>query len=113
MFGIGMSEIIVIMIVAIIVLGPKRLPEAVKQMAKFFREIKSTVDEVKSSVVSEIEDIKSLPEDLTKIEDKKEEKKFEEEFEKEVIKPKYSEDYEPKREKISFKKEKKEDIKDA
>lgn len=113
MFSIGMSEIIVIMIVAIIVLGPKRLPEAVKQMAKFFREIKSTVDEVKSSIVSEIEDIKSLPEDLTKIEDKKEEKKFEEGFEKEIIKPKYSEDYKHKREKISFKKEKKEDIKDA
>jgi len=109
MFGIGMSEIIVIMIVAIIVLGPKRLPEAVKQMARIFRDVKSTIDEVKTSVASEIESIKTLPDEVSA----KEEKKFEEEFEKEVIKPKYTEDYQPKREKISFKKENKEELKDA
>ena len=110
MFGIGMSELIVIMIVAIIVLGPKRLPEAVKQMARIFRDVKSTIDEVKGSVTSEIESIKSIPEEITKVE---KEKKFEEEFEKEVVKQKYTKDYEPKREKISFKKEDKEEIKDA
>jgi Tat protein translocase TatB subunit len=107
MFGIGMTEIIVIMIVAIIVLGPKRLPEAVKQMAKIFKEVKSTIDEVKSSVVSEIEDIKKLP-DVTEKKPSKEDE-FEKEFEKELSKPKYTENYQPKREKISFNKSKKEE----
>ncbi len=100
MFGIGMTELIVIMIVAIIVLGPQRLPEAVKQLARIFREVKSTVDDVKQSVVSEIEDIKKLPDESQK----KSKDSFEEEFEKEITKPKYTEDYQPKREKISFSK---------
>lgn len=103
MFGIGMTEIIVIVIVAIIVLGPKRLPETVKQMARIFRDVKSTIDEVKSSVASEIEDIKKLPDTTTTKKTSKEDK-FEKEFEEELTKPKYTEDYQPKREKISFNK---------
>ncbi len=111
MFGIGMTELIVIMIVAIIVLGPKRLPEAVKQMARIFREVKSTVDEVKTSVISEIDDIKKLPDTSSKKTTPEDE--FEKEFEQELSKPKYTEDYQPKREKISFSKNKEENINDG
>lgn len=112
MFGIGMTELIVIMIVAIIVLGPKRLPEAVKQMARIFKEVKSTVDEVKTSVISEIDDIKKLPD--TSLQETTKEDEFEKEFQQELAKPKYTEDYQPKREKISFnKKSKEENINDG
>ena len=111
MFGIGMTELIVIMIVAIIVLGPKRLPEAVKQMARIFREVKSTVDEVKTSVISEIDDIKKLPDTSSKKATPEDE--FEKEFEQELSKPKYTENYQPKREKISFSKNKEENINDG
>jgi len=99
MFGIGLSELIVIFIVALLVLGPKRLPEVARTLGKFYREIKSTIDEVKEVVVEEpkhkhhhkVEDKLST---LDEIEEIKEEKTKEEENE-------------IKREKITFKKKNK------
>ncbi len=99
MFGVGWSEILLIMVVAVIVLGPKRLPEAMKQVARIFREVKSTVDEVKTSVLSEVDDIKSIPE-TTK-------KEFEEKLtfsEKPKSKDENVKSYTPQREKITFSK---------
>ena len=40
MFGIGMPELVVIMVVALIVLGPKRLPEAAKGLGRALREFR-------------------------------------------------------------------------
>ena len=48
MFGIGFQELLVILVVALIVLGPQRLPEVAKSLGKFYRELKSAVDDVKS-----------------------------------------------------------------
>ncbi len=106
MFGIGFSELVLIFVVALLVLGPKRLPEVAKTLGRLYRDIKSTMDEVKS-VVSE-EDINKYPphHHLTSHENrssKKEEEsldKWGEEFDKELS----TENYQPKREKISFKK---------
>ena len=53
MFGIGFSELVLIFIVALLVLGPKRLPEVAKTLGRFYREIRSTVDEVKEVIVEE------------------------------------------------------------
>ncbi|MDQ7055587.1 MAG: Sec-independent protein translocase protein TatB [Persephonella sp.] len=53
MFGIGFSELILIFVVALLVLGPKRLPEVAKTLGRFYREIRSTVDEVKEVIVEE------------------------------------------------------------
>ena len=109
MFGIGFQELIVIMIVALIVLGPQRLPEAAKTIAKFIREIKGAVDEVKSSVVEDISSVKELTQiDLEDTKPQKKEK-IEDDFEKEFKKEISKENYQPKREKISFSKEKQEE----
>ncbi len=102
MFGIGLSEIILIFIVALIVLGPKRLPELAKTLGKFYREIKSTMDEVKSVVEEDIYKQPPLPHHTDNLAKKKD--TWEEEFDKEIKK----EDYQPKREKISFKKKEEE-----
>ena len=41
MFGIGVPELLVIMVVALIVLGPKRLPEVAKALGKGLSEFRS------------------------------------------------------------------------
>jgi TatA/E family protein of Tat protein translocase len=38
MFGLGMGELIVILVVALIVLGPKRLPDLATGLGKAIRE---------------------------------------------------------------------------
>jgi sec-independent protein translocase protein TatB len=54
MFGIGFTEILLIAIVAILFLGPDKLPEAMVQIAKFFKSVKKTVNEAKSSLEEEM-----------------------------------------------------------
>lgn len=55
MFGIGISELIVILVIAIIVIGPEKLPDIAKALAKAFAEFKKAAEEVKSSVQDDIE----------------------------------------------------------
>ncbi|WP_456430771.1 Sec-independent protein translocase protein TatB [Thermosulfuriphilus sp.] len=47
MFGIGVPELIVIFVVALIVLGPERLPELARTIAKGIAEFRRTANDVK------------------------------------------------------------------
>jgi sec-independent protein translocase protein TatB len=47
MFGIGGMELLVILLVALLVLGPERLPQITKWLAKVTREIRRASDEVR------------------------------------------------------------------
>ncbi len=49
MFNIGPLELMVILIVALVVVGPKRLPEVGKTIGKSLREFRKATDEVKQS----------------------------------------------------------------
>jgi sec-independent protein translocase protein TatB len=53
MFGIGLPEMIVILAVALIVVGPDKLPELARSLARGMQELKKTVDEVKTSLQEE------------------------------------------------------------
>ena len=54
MFGMGFTEILVIGIIAILFLGPDKLPETMVEIAKFLRNVKRTVTNAKSSIESEL-----------------------------------------------------------
>ena len=60
MFGLGFSEIVVILVLALVLLGPKRLPDVAKQLGKGMREFKKATDDLKSQFEREFyaEDLK-------------------------------------------------------
>ena len=53
MFGIGMQEIVLICAIALIVVGPKRLPEIARALGKGYGEFRKTFDEMKRNVETE------------------------------------------------------------
>lgn len=56
MFDIGLQELIVIFTVAILVFGPKRLPELAKTLGKGLGELKRAFQDVKEQVETEFEE---------------------------------------------------------
>ena len=54
MFGLGFTEIMIIAVIAILFLGPDKLPSAMVEVAKFFKNVKSTVGTVKESLEQEM-----------------------------------------------------------
>ncbi|BAU23250.1 hypothetical protein THC_0864 [Caldimicrobium thiodismutans] len=72
MFNIGFSEALIIFLVALIVLGPEKLPEVGRFLAKLSLEVKKAIDELKREL--ELEDVeKDLKEAKKEIEELKEE----------------------------------------
>ena len=65
MFGLGFTEILLIAIVAVIALGPEKLPTAMVQIAKFINKFKSGLAEAKSTLDSEL-NVSQMKEEATK-----------------------------------------------
>jgi sec-independent protein translocase protein TatB len=60
MFGMGFSEILIILVIGVLFLGPDKLPEAMVKIAKFFNAFKKTINEARDSIDQElkIQDLK-------------------------------------------------------
>ncbi len=54
MFGMSFGEILIIAVIAILFIGPDKLPEAMVKIAKFFRSFKQTINETKDSIEQEL-----------------------------------------------------------
>jgi sec-independent protein translocase protein TatB len=54
MFGLGMGEIVIILVLALILLGPQKLPDAAKQLGKGLREFRKATDDLKSQFEGEL-----------------------------------------------------------
>ncbi len=55
MFNIGFSEMLVIAIIAIIFVGPNRLPEFTRKFAKVLRQVKKSMNEIKYGLYYELD----------------------------------------------------------
>src|SRR5712692_7399521 len=63
---LGFSEMLVIFIVALLVFGPKKLPELGKSLGKGIREFKKATDELKSNWDDQVKDISAPLNDVKK-----------------------------------------------
>jgi TatA/E family protein of Tat protein translocase len=56
MFGIGPPELLVILLIALVVVGPQRLPEVGKAVGKAMREFRKAQDELKGAINFDFDD---------------------------------------------------------
>jgi sec-independent protein translocase protein TatB len=54
MFGLSFGEIVIIAVLALLLLGPERLPEAAKTLGKGLRDLRKATDDIKGQVEREI-----------------------------------------------------------
>jgi sec-independent protein translocase protein TatB len=54
MFGLGMGEILIILVLALVLLGPQRLPDAAKQLGKGLREFRKATEDLKQQFETEL-----------------------------------------------------------
>lgn len=64
MFDLGLQELIVIFIVALLVFGPKKLPELGYALGRTMNEIKKAFQSAKSEMEKEIHEVKETVEEV-------------------------------------------------
>jgi len=62
MFGIGMQELIIIAIIALLIVGPKKLPDLAKTLGKGFRDFKNATEGVTEDLKDTLKDDDKKPE---------------------------------------------------
>jgi len=68
MFGIGMPEMLMILAVALIVFGPKRLPELAKSLGRALGEFRRATSDLKDSIETDtgLDDVRSSLDEVKK-----------------------------------------------
>ena len=67
MFGIGMPEMLVILALALIIIGPKKLPDLAKSLGRAMREFKKATNEFKETIQleSDLSEVKETFSDIS------------------------------------------------
>ncbi|NIU86349.1 MAG: twin-arginine translocase subunit TatB [Nitrosopumilaceae archaeon] len=55
MFGIGTTEILIVLVIALVLLGPKEIPKIARTIGRGMRELERAKDELKESIEFEAE----------------------------------------------------------
>ena len=69
MFGIGMSEMLIIGIIALILIGPDQIPETARTIGKFLNELRRATDDFKGNIVGSVDIPRSI-DDFVKAQNK-------------------------------------------
>jgi Tat protein translocase TatB subunit len=69
MFGIGMPELLVILGLALLLIGPKKLPQLAKSLGKTMGELRKATDDLKDTISEEIKPIKDEIPDREELEE--------------------------------------------
>ena len=68
MFGLGIGEVLIILVIAFLLFGPKQLPEVARQVGKLVKGFKETADDLRKSVEPELnmiqQEVKMVEQDL-------------------------------------------------
>ena len=54
MFGIGSSEILIVLLIALLVLGPNELPRVARSLARALRTVQRATDDIRHTVTAEL-----------------------------------------------------------
>ncbi|HWR20798.1 MAG TPA: Sec-independent protein translocase protein TatB [Verrucomicrobiae bacterium] len=68
MFGLGIGEVLIILVIAFLLFGPKQLPEVARQVGKMVKGFKETAEDLRKSVEPELnmiqQEIKTVEQDF-------------------------------------------------
>ncbi len=67
MFGIGMPEMLLLLAIALVVIGPKKLPDLAKSLGRAMREFKKATNELKETmqIDNDLADVKKAFNDIS------------------------------------------------
>ena len=67
MFGVGTSELIIILLIALLILGPKEIPKVARTLGRGMREIQRAKDELKKNIEFEDDNVSEIKSEINEL----------------------------------------------